>query len=612
MKPLKSAVFFLSGVLLTLSLSAQIDSDTLTYTRQEAMIPMRDGIKLFTVIFTPKDVKEPLPFLFSRTPYGVSSYPSPKLTAYISDMAREGYIFVYQDIRGRYKSEGKFEMQRLMRDKKNPDAIDESTDTYDAIEWLLKNIPGNNQKVGMLGISYDGWTTMMGTIDPHPALKAASEQATPSDMYIGDDFHHNGAFRLSYGFEYAYYTESSKENALFPFDIYDTYEWYLNLGPLSNVNEKYFHGNIPTWNDFIKHPNYDDFWQKQSMAYRLTAPTVPILHVAGWWDQEDFYGPQKAYEVLEKNDKQNLNFIAIGPWNHGGWSGGMGENLGRIKFGTATAQKFRKEIQLQFFDYFLKGIGTGKFPEAITFQTGSNTWKEYNIWPPVNLTKNENLYLRADGKLSFDPPAETEASDEYLSDPFHPVPYRPRPIEMTYGPGSRWYTWLLEDQRFVNDRPDVASWVTPVLTKDIEVTGNLLAVLFASTTGTDADWVAKLIDVYPEVYPEQPNMAGYQLMIANDVLRGRFRKSFSKPEPSKPNEINEYHIDLHAINHVFKSGHKIMVQVQSSWFPIIDRNPQKFIPNIFEARESDFIVTHQKIYRSVKYPSHIMLPFIEK
>ena len=569
---------------------------------------MRDGIKLFTVIYTPKAVKEPLPFIFFRTPYGVSTEPSPNKTPYISDMAREGYIFVYQDIRGRYKSEGTFEMHRFMRDKKNPNSIDESTDTYDAIAWLLKNIPDNNGKVGLLGTSYDGWTTMMGTIDPHPALKAASEQATVSDMYIGDDFHHNGAFRLSYGFEYAYMEEFSKEDTLFAFDKYDTYEWYLNLGPLSNVNEKYFHGKIPSWNDFVKHPNYDDFWQKQSMAYRLGNPTVPILHVAGWWDQEDFYGPQKAYEVLERNDKYNQNFIAIGPWNHGGWRLGKGESLGNIKFGNPTSEKFRKEIQSRFFAYYLKGNGSGNFPEAITFQTGSNTWRNYDKWPPVNLTKiKKSVFKFSEGKLSFESPNENVGFDEYLSDPSHPVPYRSRPVEETYGPGSRWYTWLVEDQRFVQNRPDVLSWETNTLTEDIEVTGNLIADIFASTSGTDADWIVKLIDVYPEVYPEQTNMGGYQLMIANDVFRGRFRNSYTNPEPVNPDEVNEYRIDLHAINHVFKTGHKIMVQVQSTWFPIIDRNPQKYVPNIFEAKESDFIVTQQKIYRSVKYPTHIKL-----
>jgi uncharacterized protein len=603
---------FLFAVLLSASsLLAESGTDTLTYSRQEVLIPMRDGVKLNTVIYTPKDVKEPLPFIFFRTPYGVSTEPSPNKTPYISDMASEGYIFVYQDIRGRYKSEGTFEMLRLMRDKKDPNSIDESTDTYDAIAWLLKNVPDNNGKVGMLGISYDGWTTMMGTIDPHPALKAASEQATVSDMYIGDDFHHNGAFRLSYSFEGAYSEEFSKEDTLFAFDKYDTYEWYLKLGPLSNVNEKYFHGKISSWNDFVKHPNYDDFWQKQSMTYRLGSPTVPILHVAGWWDQEDFYGPQKAYEVLERNDKNNQNFIVIGPWNHGGWARGTGESLGNIKFGSPTSEKFRKEIQSSFFDYYLKGNGTGNFPEAITFQTGSNIWKEYKSWPPLNLTKNENLYLNSVGKLSFTSPKESQGFDEYLSDPSHPVPYRQRPVEETYGPGSRWKPWLVEDQRFVQNRPDVLSWETNTLTEDIEVTGNLIADIFASTSGTDADWIVKLIDVYPEVYPEQTNMGGYQLMIANDVFRGRFRNSYTNPEPINPDEVNEYWIDLHAINHVFKTGHKIMVQIQSSWFPIIDRNPQKYVPNIFEARESDFIVTQQKIYRSVKYPTHIKLPVLK-
>jgi len=612
MKKLKFSIITFIVSLLVIPLLAQERIDTLTYSKQEVMIPMRDGVKLFTVIYTPKSINEPLPFLILRTPYGVSTKPSPNKTQYQSDMAMEGYIFVYQDIRGRYRSEGLFEMQRLMRDKNNPNAIDESTDTYDGIDWLIKNIPNNNGKAGMLGVSYDGWTTMMGTIDPHPALKAASEQATPSDMYIGDDFHHNGAFRLSYGFEYAFMEEFSKKDTLFAFDKYDTYDWYLDLGPLSNVNKSYFHSKIPSWNDFINHPNYDDFWQKQSMSYRLDITKVPILHVAGWWDQEDFYGPQKAYEVLERNDKDKKNFIVIGPWNHGGWSWGTGKSLGRINFGTPTSEKFRKEIQAPFFAYYLKGKGIGNFPEAMTFQTGSNTWKTYDKWPPTENIEIKSLYLQPHGKLSFKIPKETDAFDEYLSDPFHPVPYRSRPVEETYGPGSRWYTWLLEDQRFVHNRPDVSSWETDTLTENVEVTGNLLADIFASTTGTDADWVVKLIDVYPENYRENPVMGGYQLMIANDVFRGRFRNSYSIPEPVKSNKVYEYKIDLHAINHVFKKGHKIMVQIQSSWFPIIDRNPQKYVPNIFEAKETDFIKTNQRIYRSVKYSSHIVIPVVKK
>jgi uncharacterized protein len=581
------------------------------YDRKEVMIEARDGIHLHTVIFTPKNQSEALPFLLCRTPYGVVDYPSPEKNIYIKDMADDGYIFVYQDIRGRYLSEGTFAMQRFTRDKKDPKAIDESTDTYDTFEWLLKNVSNNNGKAGMYGISYDGWTTVMGAIDPHPALKAVSEQATPADMYLGDDFHHNGAFRLSYGFEYAFMEEASKTDTLFQFDQFDTYDWYLKLGPLSNVNKKYFNGKLPTWNDFVKHPDYDDFWQKQALASRLDSPRVYILNVAGWWDQEDFYGPQKAYATWENHDNQNKNYIVFGPWNHGGWAGGLGNRLGNIKFDTSTAVTFRHDIQAKWFAYHLKGKGDGKFAEAITFQTGSNKWVTYDSWPPKQATK-KNLYLQANGKLSFDKPkGDVNSFDSYVSDPAHPVPYRNRPIEETYGPGSRWYTWLTEDQRFVDGRPDVASWSTDTLTEDVTVTGEILANLYAATTGSDADWVVKLIDVYPGQYPQDFKMGGYELMVANDVFRGRYRKSFEKPQPITPNKVESYTVDLHSLNHVFKKGHKIMVQIQSSWFPIIDRNPQKYVPNIFEAKESDFQKATQKIYRSAQYPTHIALSVIE-
>lgn len=590
---------------------AQTNADD-KYNRQEVMIPTRDGIHLHTVIFTPKNQSEALPFLLERTPYGVNEYPSPDKNVYVKDMAEEGYIFVYQDIRGRYLSEGKFEMQRFNRNKKDPKAIDESTDTYDTFDWLLKNIKNNNGKAGMYGISYDGWTTVMGAIDPHPALVAVSEQATPSDMFLGDDFHHNGAFRLSYGFEYAFMEEASKTDTLFPFSNYDTYEWYLKLGPLSNVNKKYFLGKLPSWNDFANHPNYDEFWKKQGLPYRLDLPRVNIMNVAGWWDQEDFYGPQKAYEQWEKKDTQHKNYIVIGPWNHGGWANGLGNKLGNISFDSATGETFRKDIQARWFAYYLKGKGDGNFAEAITFQTGSNTWKTYDSWPPKNAI-HKNLYFHANGKLSFEKPGttSTDTYDSYVSDPAHPVPYRTRPIEETYGPGSRWYTWLTEDQRFVQNRPDVLSWETEPLADDVTVTGNIFAKLFAATTGSDADWVAKLMDVYPEQYPKEPKMAGYEFMVANDVFRGRFRKSFETPEAIAPNKVEEYTIDLHSLNHVFKKGHKIMVQVQSTWFPIIDRNPQKFVPNIFEAIESDFQIATQKIYRSAEAASHIELSVMQ-
>jgi len=383
-----------------INLFAQSGVDTLTYSKNEVLITMRDGIKLNTIIYAPKNAKEPVPFLFHRTPYGISEFPSPDNNLFIEDLAKDGYIFVYQDIRGRYKSEGIFEMLRFTRDKNIAGSIDESTDTYDAIDWLIKNIPNNNGKVGMFGTSYGGWTTMMGTLDPHPSLKAACEMATSSDMFIGDDFFHNGAFRLSYAFEYTFMEEYSRNDTLFPFNEYDTYEWYLDLGPLSNVNTTYFHSKLPTWNNFTQHPNYDDFWKQQSLTYRLDAPSIPILHVAGWWDQEDFYGPLKAYEVLEKKDSHNTNYIIIGPWNHGGWHANTGESLGNISFKSPTAQIFRTNFLAPFFSYFLKGKGNENFSEVIAFQTGSNEWKTYDEWPPARVRLLEARGLRGGGAFS--------------------------------------------------------------------------------------------------------------------------------------------------------------------------------------------------------------------
>ena len=578
------------------------------YDRKEVMIPMRDGVHLHAVVFTPKGQTEALPFLLSRTPYGANKYRSPDKLVYMKDMAEEGYIFVIQDIRGRYGSEGTYIMQRFPRDKKAPRAIDESTDTYDTFDWLLQHIPNNNGKAGMFGISYDGWTTVMGAIDPHPALKAVSDQAAPADMFLGDDFHHNGAFRLSYSFEYAFMEEISKTDSLFPFPDHDTYDWYLKLGPLSNVNKKYFFGKLPSWNNFVLHPNYDSYWKKQALAEILDSPRVPTLNVAGWWDQEDFYGPMKEFETWEKQDAHHYNHLVAGPWNHGGWGWSKGDQLGNIRFGSATGEYFRAKIQARWFAWYLKGKGDGNFAKVIAFQTGTNVWKNYDSWPPAQ-ARRKDLYFRADRKLSFDKPTGEgdDAYDSYVSDPANPVPYRTRPIEETYGPGSRWYTWLTEDQRFVHDRPDVLSWETEPLREDLTITGALTARLYAATSGSDADWVVKLIDVYPQHYPEEPKMEGYEFMIANDVFRGRYRKSFEAPEPLVPGKVEEYTIDLHTQDHVFRKGHKIMVQVQSTWFPIIDRNPQTYVPNIFEAKEEDFRAATQKIYRSAGAASRVEL-----
>ncbi len=594
-----------------LAQSGQAPAATPEFTETRAMIPMRDGVKLHTVIFTPKKAAPPLPFLFMRTPYGVPANPRPLISEPYKELVDEGYIFVFQDIRGRYESEGSFVMQRPPRDRRDPRAIDESTDAYDTVAWLLKNVPGHNGRVGLRGISYDGWLTAMAMLDPHPAVKAVSPQASPADMYLGDDFHHNGAFRLSYGFEYAAMMETSKENASFRFDGFDTYEWYLRLGPLSAVNEKFLLGKIPSWNDFVAHPNYDAFWRKQAMASYLTKVTVPTLNVAGWWDQEDFYGPQKIYETLEPFDRQEMSFFVAGPWNHGGWMRSDGSSLGRIKFGDNASKYFREKIQAPFFAHFLKDKGAWDIPEAVTFETGANSWQVYDEWPPRKLTEDRNLYFGEDGSLSFTAPGGDEvlSFDSYVSDPSRPVPYRPQPVEATYDPrGSGWSTWLVGDQRFARSRPDVLSWETEPLAEDVTVTGRITARLFASTTGTDSDWIVKLIDVYPRDDPAEPAMGGYELMIANEVFRGRFRASFEKPEALVPDRVTDFTIDLHGADHRFLKGHKIMVQVQSTWFPLIDRNPQTFVENIFLAKASDYKPATQRVFRSAAHPSHIVLP----
>lgn len=591
--------------------SVQVPSAAPAFSELRAMVPMRDGVKLNTIVFSPNRADGPWPLLVFRTPYGAPADSSPLALERYRALVDSGYIFVFQDIRGRYKSEGTFVMMRPPRDKRDPRAVDESTDAYDTVAWLLENVPGHSGRAGLLGISYGGWLTAMAMLDPHPAVKAVSPQAPPADMYLGDDFHHNGAFRLSYGFEYAARMETTKEETSFRFDRYDTYEWYLRLGPLSNVNEKYLFGKIPTWNDYVAHPNYDAFWRKQAMAPYLDRVTVPALHVAGWWDQEDFYGPQKVYETLEPLDGRHMSFFVAGPWNHGGWARSGRSSLGKINFGSDTAKYYQERIEAPFFAHFLKGRGGWEIPEAVTFETGTNAWQVYDEWPPRRLTEDRNLYFREDGRLSFEAPVLDAggAFDSYVSDPARPVPYRPRPIEATYDErGSGWGAWLVGDQRFAHLRPDVLSWETGPLAENITVTGRIGARLFASTSGSDSDWVVKLIDVYPEDFPDEPAMGGYQLMIASEVLRGRFRSSFEKPEPLVPDRVTDFAIDLHGADHRFLKGHRIMVQVQSTWFPLIDRNPQTYVENIFLAKASDYRQATQRVFRSKAYPSHIVLP----
>lgn len=580
----------------------------------EALIPMRDGVRLHTWIFTPKGATAPLPLLLTRTPYGIAGAGGSFAGSYV-ELAAEGFIFVFQDIRGRFGSEGTFVMLRPPRDRRDAKAIDESSDTYDTIEWLLKNLPRHNGRVGMLGVSYPGWLTVMAMLDPHPALKAVSPQASPASMYLGDDFHHNGAFRLSYGFEYVTMMEGSKEFSPFAFDQYDTYSWYLSLGSLANADARHLSGKYPTWNNFVAHPNYDAFWQREAVMQYLDQVTVPTLNVAGWWDQEDFYGPLKIYETLEPHDSKHLNYLVVGPWNHGGWRGRSGRMLGNIDFGDSTAVHFKRRIEAPWFAFWLKDKGTLQLAEATTFEAGANAWRSHESWPPREGVTPRRLYFHPGGRMAFTPPAAAAGDsgfDAYASDPARPVPYRARPILPSFGRGSTWSTWLVDDQRFAQDRPDVMAWETPPLEEDLVIAGNIMAHLFASTTGSDADWVVKLIDVYPEQHEPESKLGGYQLMVSNEVFRGRYRKSFERPEAIVPNQTQEYPIDLHSQNYRFKKGHRIRVQVQSSWFPLIDRNPQTFVPNIFAAGESDFRAATQRVFRTPNAASFIQLPVVQR
>jgi len=519
-------ITFAATILFATPLPAQTPAAApYTYTKIiDSMVTMRDGVRLHTTVWVPQGYTGQLAIVFRRTPYGIDG--GNPTTGSMRELAAEGYAFALQDIRGKYKSEGQFVMQRAPRDRANPKAIDEGSDAYDTMEWLTKQVPNNNGRIGMIGVSYDGWLVVQALMDPHPAFKAASPQASPADMWMGDDFHHQGAFRLSYGFEYAYEMEHAKDFATgFPFDRADTYSWYLELGGLGRVQHEIFKDAIPTWNDYVTHPNYDGFWKAQAaVPYLNHTVTVPTLNVAGWWDQEDFYGPITIYREMEKHDPNNLNFLVVGPWNHGGW-GGVGKTLGAIDFGSNTAEWYRGEVQRPFFACNLKGAATGCEPaEATLFRGGDNTWVTSNAFPRKDGVTPIGYYPVNDHFLTANPLAKPLGADSFVSDPANPVPYRKRPIQPTYGPGSMWRTWLVEDQRFVEHRPDVLSWQTGALVAPVTISGEISAILYASTTGTDADWVVKLIDVYPDSLPSP--MGGYELMVSNDVLRGRYIDSF--------------------------------------------------------------------------------------
>lgn len=586
------------------------------YSRQEVMIPMRDGVELHAIILRPSDTKKALPFLLNRTPYGVDEANSTYINQRYTELAKSGYIFVMEDIRGRYESQGKFKMMRPLVQHKNSKAVDESTDTYDTVAWLLKNVPDNNGRVGVMGISYDGFLAMEAGIDPNPAVKAISPQAPMTDVWMGDDFFHYGAFRQSYGYDYALGMESTKTDQFGTLKE-DAYNYFLQAGSFEGAVKMAGVGMLPTWKAFLDHPAYDNYWQKRAVETHLTSVTVPTLEVGGWWDQEDMWGPQEEYAMLEKHNEPKTMahrvYLAIGPWYHGQWTQTT-RYLGVLDFGSATGDYFREQVEAPFFAYYLKGQPGWNVQNTVTFRTGTDKWERYNQWPP-KAAKMQNLYLEANGGLSFTAPDNPKAFMQYVSNPASPVPYRKRPLTATYAPGSHWYTWLAQDQRFLGHRSDIATFETAPLKHDLTVTGDVYADLFASTSGTDGDWVVKLIDVYPDkpnagAPPDAPNevthMAGYELMVVEQIFRGRYRKSFEHPSAIPAGKEEEYRFSLRGADHVFLKGHRLMVQVQSSWFPLYDRNPQRFVPNIMKARPKDYQAATIHIYAK----SHLELPVI--
>src|SRR5438105_1752670 len=549
------------------------------FTFQEVMIPVRDGVHLQTVILGPAGATGRLPILFTRTPYGIPEKAPEQIPASLKELAQDEYIFVIQNLRGRFKSEGVFNLSSWV-DLNDPKATNETTDAYDSIEWLVKNVPNNNGKVGMFGVSYDGLTTALTLLHPHPALKAISEQAAPVDQWMNDDDHRYGALRESYTFDHAVLEQADKyKNTHFAFETYDGYSWYLSLGPLSNINAKYLHGSIPYWNDVVAHPDYDEFWKKEAWVSQLHASTVPNLNVAGFWDQEDPWGPWQIFRHAAEHDPDHTSLMVAGPWYHGQWRAPKADSIGLIALGGhESAREYRETIEAPFFRYYLHGRGERPAWRATTFQSGANRWRTYAEWPPKE-AQPTNLYLHADGTLSFERPRSGgSVYREYVSDPANPVPYRERPISPTY-PGGDWRTWEVQDQRFVDQRPDVLTFVSAPLDHDLTITGEVSADVFASTSGSDADFVVKLIDVYPE--DAQPNawdpdagprpgayaqsMNGYELPIAMEERRGRYLASYEHPRARAHNAPRARRIPLHDRDDAVLQGPRALRQGHATW-----------------------------------------------
>jgi putative CocE/NonD family hydrolase len=587
------------------------------YKRTEAMIPMRDGVKLHTVILKPADITTPLPFLIQRTPYGVDGTSRASFFNVRPELARDCYIYVAQDIRGRYKSEGEFIMSRPLADHRDKKATDESTDAYDTVAWLLKNVESNNGRAGFIGTSYPGFLAMAAGIDPHPAVKAISPQAPMIDAWMGDDFFHNGAFRQSYGYDYVLRMESGKEEIIPNYGKdkdgkpSDGFDFFLERGNFAEDVKQSGSKTLPTWKLFLEHPAYDPVWSSRGVQHSLSAVAVPTLSVGGYYDQDDMFGPEIEYSTLEPHDQRHQNYLVLGPWRHGYWSSSS-RHLGNLDYTEPVGKEFRARIEAKFFAHYLKdapGTNSAGFDleDTASFQTGSNTWKYYSHFPPQE-SRSTSLHLAGAGLLSWSN-TTTQTKTSYMSDPGNPVPYRHRPIQETYSEGSQWGNWLVEDQRFVTERKDVAVWKLPVLKRDLTLTGEMTADIFASTSGTDNDLVVKLIDQYPADDPDV-KMRDYQLMTNAEIFRGRYLESFDKPAPLRSGSIREYKFSLHDVDHVFKAGHTVMVEIQSTWFPLYDRNPQSFVRNIMTAKPADYQPATITIYSGVGHDSTLQIPLM--
>ena len=591
------------------------------YIKTEKYIAMRDDIKLFTAIYTPKDQSKKYPIMINRTPYAVSPYGDDQYKPSLGPsmlFAREGYIFVYQDVRGRWMSEGNFEDVRPHNpNKKTKKDIDESSDTYDTIDWLIKNLPSDNGRVGIYGISYPGFYSTSSLPGAHPALKAVSPQAPVTDWFIGDDFHHNGAFFMMDAFDFYSGFGVPRPKPITPdkgpkpfnYPVNDNYKFYLDMGPLKNVKSKYFADSIKFWNDLMAHGTYDDFWKARNIRPHLTNIKPATMVVGGFFDAEDTFGALSTYKAIETQNPTNNNMLVMGPWFHGGWSRGIGQMFGDINFGQPTSTWYQENVEFPFFQNLLKDKPSANLPEAMIFETGTNEWKRYDAWPPKN-TVQKSLYFQPDGKLSFSAPKENGGFDEYMSDPDKPVPYTDG-VHL-----NRTREYMIDDQRFASRRTDVMVYQTDILTENVTLAGPIMANLIVSTSGTDADYVVKLVDVYPDDYPNnEPNpenvqMGGYQMLVRGEVMRGKFRNSFEKPEPFVPNQITQVKYEIPDVAHTFKKGHRIMIQVQNSWFPLVDRNPQKFV-DIYNADEADFQKAMHRIYHDSKKASLVQVTVVQ-